>query len=119
MYSYSSHHRCSQRHLTAFGFSSVATHTAYDAGEGRAKTQEQQEGTACALAHRITDWFGVEVVYNDGGVVRGVCGVRGVVCGVCCVEGVRCVEDVCYVCAVHDLNDCVCHRFFSSVESVW
>ena len=55
-------------------------------------------------------------MYNDGVVVRGVCGVRGVVC---CVEGVRCVEDVCYVRAVHDLNDCVCHRNFSSVESVW
>ena len=116
MYSYSSHHRCSQWHLTAFGFSSVATHTAYDADKRRTKTQEQQEGTTCTLAHRITDWFGVEVVYNDGGVVRGVCGVRGVVCG---VEGVRFVEDVCYVRAVHDLNDCVCHRYFSSVESVW
>ena len=61
-------------------------------------------------------------MYNDGVVVRGVCGVRGVVCcvcGVCCVESVRCVEDVCYVRAVHDLNDCVCHRYFSSVESVW
>ena len=96
MYSYLSHHSRSQRHLTAFGLSSFATHTAYDADKRRTKTQEQQEGTTCALAHRITYWFGVEVVYNDGVVVRGVWGMRVVVC---------CVESVCYVCAIHDLND--------------